>query len=147
DTPGFRKPRQVKVEWIDLSRDSKATRDETRNWLMAEVASTTSNPLMSSALNLALLKQFPEPNFPGFDRNWGHMEMPGLNQPDFSLAMYTYKSLTRPETYASTIGLAAGTRWAAALSIPARASAQEARDLTPLVAAEAQRRVPVAAAY
>src|SRR2546421_420261 len=85
-------------------------------------AATTSTPPMGTALTVDILKQFPEPNFPGFERNWGHYEMPRLDQPNFSLAMETYKSVNRPETLASTIGLAAGGDvYAAAFSIPVRA--------------------------
>ncbi|TMQ34576.1 MAG: hypothetical protein E6K70_06865, partial [Planctomycetota bacterium] len=116
--------------------------------LLSEIAATTSNPLMGTALTVEILKQFPEPNFPGFERNWGHYEMPRLDQPNFSLAMETYKSLNRPETLASTIGLAAGGDvYAAAFSIPVRAHAREAKDLAPLVEQEVRRRAPVAAAF
>jgi hypothetical protein len=148
ETPGFKQPRQIQVAWVDLSRDAKATRDEARRMLLSEIAATTSNPLVGTALTVELLKQFPEPNFPGFERNWGHFEMPRLDQADFSLAMETYKSLNRPETLASTIGLAAGGDvYAAAFSIPVRAHAREAKDIAPLVEQEARRRAPVATAF
>jgi hypothetical protein len=149
DTPGFKQPREIKVQWIDFSKDAQTYRTEARNLLLSQAAACVSNPTLGMAWGAAFLKEYENTARPqAFNRKWGDPLIGKLSEPGFALDMYLYRDLQRPETIASTVALAAnGNGFNAAFGLPARAFAREAKELAPYVEQEARRRAPVAAAF
>jgi hypothetical protein len=149
DTPGFKQARQVKVAWIDFSPTGQAFRDEARKLLLAQIASTVTNPAMGAAVAAPFLKAYETATRSStFERTWGDPQINRLNSADFPLTLATYKDVQKPDTIASTIALAAGgNAFGAVLTVPDRAYAREWKAIAPFAEQETRRRMPVAAAF
>ena len=144
ETPGFMQPRRIKVAWAEPSPESEYYRKQARKLLLSQVAALAGNPLQGAVLIAPLVTAYSDAiAFKGGASNY--LKTPGLTQPDFASAVYTYKSLKRPETAASLLGLGANPSlgiFAAVVTAPARAAAREAAESAAAVAEEAKSRLP-----
>lgn len=145
ETPGFKRPRRVKVEWVSASAESPHYRKLSETWLRSLVASTVTDPLMGQSLAVPVLKSFD------YSTQWGTaLRLPDLTQGDVAAAFHTYASLQKPSSAVSLIGQAFGLAaplanpFVAATSVQAVAAAQEAKGLESAVQTEKRNRLPLA---
>jgi hypothetical protein len=152
ETPGFKLPRRIKVEWVSTSANSDYYRKAVRQWVLAAVAQIPLNPfpLLAEFYSQTRFEQRPE--------------LPAWTDPDFTLALFAYKYLQRPASAASIVGQIGGTiatsavplagldsRQISAISIAAgqqaAAFAKESKELASTVAQVAGGRTPVSCAF
>src|SRR5207302_3509358 len=121
-------------------------RKQAQQWLIALVAATPSNAFLPMALLEPLVNEYET-------LKWGHFRAPPLTAPEFASALYDYAYLQRAEDVAATVGQVVGTallqRDGVLSTVAAYQSAAVARtqkDVAPIVAREAQRRLPWSAA-
>lgn len=147
ETPGFKQPRRVKVEWIEASPESKHYQQEAQKFLTAAIVSTTSNPWLGVSLAQKLTKEYE------YSTSFGNLRIAPWTEADFARNFYTYASQQRPETAASIVAQAAanaasaGNPFALVVSEQAMAAAREAKSMAPAVAKEAGDRIPMALAF
>jgi hypothetical protein len=168
ETPGFMRPRQIKVEWAEVSPDSEFYRRQARNLLLSQVTMLVGRPTLGPVLDMTVpfIQEFASAKYepywdyvrvaPANDPSYSPplftytaLQLPPASRADFALSMYTFTSLRRPATVASTVGLAAPgsfSLFASLFTIPNRAVAMESQNLAGAVAREATRRTPLSAA-
>jgi hypothetical protein len=140
ETPGFKLPRRIKVEWAEVAPTSAYYRTLSRNLLLSAEGMAFSNPLNVLAVNAPFVTEYQNLRYAYV---WNDLHTPPLSQADFVLSFYTYRYLHRPTAIAAILGRgAAGDAgaFAALFGLPGDAQAREARDMAPAVAKEANRR-------
>ncbi len=100
NTPGFKQPRRVKVEWVEASPDSPSYRKSAHNSLLSLVAATAGNPALATALTLSFISEYNS-------LKWVHGQIAPWTEPNFASSFYTHASLNRPEDVAAMVGAAA----------------------------------------
>jgi hypothetical protein len=145
DTPGFKQPRRLKLEWVSASADSPFYRKLAQQGILSLVAAAPGNPYLPLALLDPLVSEYE-------NLKWGQFRAPALTISDFALSLYDYRYFRRPENVAATVGQILGTAGARTTPIgtlaayQAAAVARDEKELAPLVAHEAQRRLPLTGA-
>jgi hypothetical protein len=145
DTPGFKQPRRMRLEWISASPDSEYYRKQARAWLLSLVAATPGNALLPIALIDPLVSEYES-------LKWGTFRAPALTVEDFASSFYDYIYFGRPENVAATVGQFLGTAVvhgsavAPVVAYQGAAAVRSYKDLAPIVAREAQRRLPFSSA-
>ena len=145
ETPGFKQPRRLKVEWVASTASSDYYRKQAQRLLLSVVAATPSNPLLPLALLDALVNEYES-------LKWGQFRALALTAPDFAYAFYDYAYLHRPQDVAALVGKALGTAGmqgnlcTTVAAIQSAAVACTEKDVAPLVAREAERRLPLSGA-
>jgi hypothetical protein len=158
DTPGFKLPERIAVQWIGASPAAPHYRAAAENIIRAFIAQIPSNPLPAIALYAQLNEKYSDAFQDFQNEKWNFYKVPGWTEADFRPAFYTYKSLHRPETVASLVGkLAGGVSRAASgpakavsllpalTSFQGSALAREEKDLHAIMAQEAERGIPAVA--
>ncbi len=131
-TPGFKQPRRVQVEWVAVNPDSAHYRQATT------IAAAAIQATWPGAWNARLLDEYESVKY--------YYRLPPLNEPNFVLATHTL--MARPVDVAGMIGLAAAPVDLSSSVVSAIVVYQgttvlrEGKDLAPILAKEAQRRVP-----
>jgi hypothetical protein len=145
ETPGFKQPRRIKIQWVSASADSDTYRKQAQRWLLSLIAATPSNPWLPLALLEPLVSEYEA-------LKWGRFRAPALTATDFVPSFYDYAYFSRPENVAATVGQAFGTVGAKGsvlstlVAYRSAAVARAQRDLATVVAREAQRRLPLSGA-
>ena len=93
DTPGFKQPRRMRLEWISASPDSEYYRKQARAWLLSLVAATPGNALLPMALIDPLVSEYES-------LKWGKFRAPALTVENFASSFYDYIYFGRPENVA-----------------------------------------------
>jgi hypothetical protein len=155
ETPGFKVPRRVRVEWVEAISSGKYYQTKAHNALIAWTAFGATDPWTALASVDLGMKDFGSFAY----ERWNYFKAPSWGSLDYPLAFCTYKELNRPETGASIFG-----QVAAALATPGPignpealllpivlgtqvdALARQQKALTPVIAEESRRRVPFAVA-
>src|SRR5260370_20714269 len=139
DTPGFKQPRRIKLEWVSASPDSDTYRKQAQQWLLSLVAATPGNPLLPIALLEPLVNEYET-------LKWAYFRASPLTAADFANSFYDYAYFERPENVAAILGQIGGTAavqgsaLSTVVSYQSAAVARSEKDLAPLVAREAKRR-------
>ncbi len=139
DTPGFKQPRRMKLEWVSASPDSDTYRKQAQQWLLSLAAATPGNPLLPMALLEPLVNEYET-------LKWGYFRASPVTATDFANSFYYYAYFEHPENVAAVLGQIGGTaavQGSALSSVVAYQSAAVARsekELAPIVAREAKRR-------
>lgn len=145
DTPGFKQPRRLKLEWISASPDSEYYRKQAQRWVLSLVAATPGNPLLAMALLDPLVNEYES-------LKWGQFRAPALTAADFAYAFYDYRYFQRPENVAATVGqivaavVGQGSALVPLVTCQSAAVARTQTDVAPYVTREAQRRLPFSGA-
>lgn len=139
DEPGFKQPRQIKVEWVSGQADSPLY----RALAASSVAGVAINPWLAVALVPRLNQEYEQAKF----RHRDAYRLPAWTEPSFALSIYT--SISHAENVAATVGMAAtpGSPLVAAVTYQGTAAARNATALAPIVAMEARERSPLAASF
>lgn len=143
ETPGFKQPRRVRLEWVTASADSDLYRKQAEQWLLFAVASTPVNPI----LPLAMLK--PLANEYTYLIQLGRLRASPLTVRNFAYSLYDYAYLNRAENVAATVGQVLETAvlqqrnslFSTVAAYQSAAVARTQKELAPLVDREAQRRL------
>jgi hypothetical protein len=141
DTPGFKQPRRLRLEWISASPDSEYYRKQAQQCLLSLIAAAPGNPLLPMALLDPLGNEYEM-------LKWGRFRAPALTA-DFAPAFYSYTYVNHPENVAATVGQVLGTpgnAFSVVAAYPSAAVARTQKDLAPIVAREGQRRLPLTGA-
>jgi hypothetical protein len=145
DTPGFKQPRRLKLEWVSASPDSEYYRNLARHALLSLVAATPASPMLALNLLPPVVNEYET-------LKWGHLRAAPLTTPDFAYSFYDYSYFQRPENVAALIGRILGSHGlngsplSAVVAWQSAAVAREQRDLAAIVAREGQRRLPLSGA-
>src|SRR5207248_3355162 len=102
DTPGFKQPRRIKLEWVSASPDSDYYRKQAQQWLLSLVAATPGNPFLPTALVEPVVNEYES-------LKRGHLRAAPLTAADFASSFYDYAYLDRAENVAATVGQLLGT--------------------------------------
>jgi hypothetical protein len=141
ETPGFKQPRRIKLEWVSASADSPYYRKQAQLYLLSQVAATPVNPFLSLALLDSLASEYES-------LKWVQFRAPALTVPDFAYAFYDYRYLRSPENVAATWGQTLGmvgarvSPFATLAAVQSAAVARTEKEVAPIVARETQRRLP-----
>jgi hypothetical protein len=139
DTPGFKQPRRLKIEWLSASADSPYYRKLAQQCILSQVVAAPGNPYVPLNVLWSLASEYQ-------NQKWLHFRAPALTVPDFAYAFYDYRYLRGPENVAATVGQAlgmAGTQgsvFATLAAFQCAAVARTQKEVAPIVAREAQRR-------
>jgi hypothetical protein len=145
ETPGFKQPRRIKAEWVASAAGSDYYRKQAQQLLLSVVAATPSNPLLPVSLLDALANEYES-------LKWNQFRAPALTAEDFAYAFYDYAYLHRPQDVAALVGKALGTAGfqgnvcVTVAAIQSAAVACTEKDVAPMVAREAERRLPLSGA-
>ncbi len=153
DTPGFKQPRRIKVEWIGAKPDGAYYRKEARKWILGALAAIPGNPWSGIALLDPVIGEYNRATT--LDNTMG---LADWSSGGFALSYETYAHLQRAESVASLISHLAGaslpcdpltemfvarSAFISALSV---ADARESKTQVAAIEAEARRRAPACAA-
>jgi hypothetical protein len=159
ETPGFKLPQRVAIEWIEASKDAPRYRKAAESSVLGLIAEIPADPLAAIAFFYGLDQDYQRlRSGENFDSaNWNYYRLPARTEGDFRLAFYTYKALHRPEVLASFLGRLVGdvaqstcglakevSTLQAALSLEGTATLKEAAPLREVIAQEANGSVPLA---
>ncbi len=134
-TPAFKQPRLVQVEWVAIHPDSAHSRRATA------VAIAALQATWPGAWKARLLDEYESLKY--------LYRLPPLNDPNWVLSLYT--QMVRPADVASMVGLAAApidlssSLLSAILGYQGTIVLREGKELAPVLAKEAQQRLPGAA--
>jgi hypothetical protein len=159
DTPGFKLPRRISVEWISASPDSTYYKKTAEQWILSAIAQAPVNPLMVSAVNFPVYQEYSAETHPG-----RQLQLPPWTDKNFTLALDSYAYWQRPQSAASVLGQIAGavttagapmaqldTKYLAAIAAltgqQASASLVKSNDLAAATAEVARSRVPLSCAF
>jgi len=144
-TPGFKQPRRVRVEWIEASTDAGATRKAARQILMSLLAGAVGQPLQGPALLIPILNEY--------QYNKSRLAIPGLTDPGFGLAFYSYGDQRRADAAANLVGQVAGVFATGGSPLSPIVGAQsgavlrQSKAMAKAVEQEAHNRVPTAVGF
>src|SRR5262249_33481371 len=159
ETPGFKLPRRIKVEWVSASPDSDYYKKAAGRWILSTVAGIPSDPWLATALlAVPVLREYSE------QAQFGRLRLPPWTERDFATSLYSYAYLQRPQSAASVVGQIGGavstavapmagfdSRYTATLSVlvgqQASAVALESKDMSAATAEIVRGRGPLAGAF
>ena len=156
ETPGFKQPRRLKVEWIGAKADSPFYRKEARKWILGALAAVPGNPWAGIALLDPVIKEYDRSTSSGLEA--GILGLGDWTAGGFAFAYETYAHLQRAEAVASLVSHLAGASVpcdpltemfvarSAFFSALATANLRESKTQTASIEAEARRRAPAGAA-
>jgi hypothetical protein len=147
NTPSFKQPRRIKLEWIGAKADSPRYRKEATKWIMSALASTPGNPWMAMALLDPVVSEYNRVTTRFGD---GSLKIAAWTEPGFALSFETYAHWQRAESAAALIGQLAGASLdgnplGAFMASQAAAYARESKTQASAIAAEAASRAPLCA--
>src|SRR5262249_55892255 len=103
ETPGFKLPRRIKVEWVSASPDSDYYKKAAGQWILSTVAGIPSDPWLATALlPVPVLREYSE------QAQFGRLRLPPWTERDFATSLYSYAYLQRPQSAASVVGQIGG---------------------------------------
>ncbi|HLJ92791.1 MAG TPA: hypothetical protein VKU02_06300 [Gemmataceae bacterium] len=146
ETPGFKQPRRMKLEWVSASPDSESYRKQAQHWLLSLVAAGSSQPFLPLALLGPVVSDYET-------LKWGHFRASPLMAADFAMSFYDYAYVERAENVASILAQvggalgSGGNPFSPLVAIQSAAVARTQKELAPEVAHEAQRRLPLSGAF
>lgn len=141
ETPGFKLPRRVRVEWIEADPKSPHYQKAVRQLLLGEAAMSVSDRWAGLALTMPYIDEYERAKFGLYG--------PELTQTNLAETFAAYAYLRRPGAPAGVVGQVlsmagtGSTPWAIAAALPAVASAREANEVAPAVAQELAHRRPL----
>ncbi|CAN5477175.1 hypothetical protein BH10PLA2_BH10PLA2_19520 [soil metagenome] len=149
ETPGFKQPRRVKVEWIGAKVDAPFYRKEARKWILGALAALPGNPWAGIAALDPVIREYNELTTGSFD---GGLNLGDWTTTGFARSFETYAHLSKPESVASLVGNAAGILAGGNGLIPliatqSAAHLRENKAQQTSIEAEARRRAPACAAF
>jgi hypothetical protein len=97
ETPGFKQPRRVKVEWVETSTTSKYYQKEARNGILSEIAMTPVDFWSSLRLAYGFYNEYERIKYQ-------HGYVPALTQPGVAASFQSFGALHRPVAIASVVG-------------------------------------------
>jgi hypothetical protein len=144
ETPGFKQPRRIKVEWVAAKPDAPRYRKEARKWIMSALAATPGNPWMAMALLDPVLTEYNRMTNRFGD---GSLKISPWTEQGFALSYVTYAHWQRAESAAALVGKLAGASvngnlLGAFMATQAVAHARESKGMEAAIAQEARNRVP-----
>jgi hypothetical protein len=155
DTPGFKQPRRIKVEWIGAKSDASYYRKEARKWILGALAAIPGNPWSGIALLDPVVGEYNRATTTGIDSTMG---IAGWTSGGFAMSYETYAHFQHAGAVASLLSQLAGasipsdpltemfvarSAFFSALSV---AEARESKTQAAAIEAEARRRAPACAA-
>jgi hypothetical protein len=103
DTPGFKLPRRISVEWISASPESSYYKKAAEQWILSAIALAPVNPLMITAVNFPVYQEYSTETHPG-----RQLQLPPWTEKNFTLAIDSYAYWQHPQSAASVLGQVAG---------------------------------------
>jgi hypothetical protein len=148
ETPGFKLPHRIKLQWIAAAPDAAYYRKALHDWFLSLTATTASNPVLAMALSSPIFTEYQ--NLRQYGRQ---LEIAAWTEPDFALSFYDYARFQQPQGAASVVGQTAGLVATGGLPLALAAGQQglavagEAGALAGVVRLEAQNRAPLGATF
>lgn len=144
ETPGFKQPRRIKVEWVAAKPDAPRYRNEARKWIMSALGSTPGNPWMAMALLDPVVTEYNRLTNRFSD---GSLKISPWTEQGFALSYETYAHWQRAESAAAVMGQLAGATvngnlLGVFLATQAAAHARESKGMEAAIVQEARNRVP-----